>query len=77
MIPIDAYQMKYNWNVIPFEYFTISIDVSFLGILNKLCVVLIILNHLGLLKSMNWKWAILPYDLPSMHAFLIRNKYQM
>jgi hypothetical protein len=32
----------------------ISIDVAFfLGMLNKLCVVLIILNHVGLLKSTN------------------------
>jgi hypothetical protein len=31
--------------------------------------VLIILNHVDLLKSMNLKRAILPYDLPSMHAF--------
>ena len=32
-----------------------------------------ILSHVGLLKYMNWKQAILPYDLPSMHDF--KQKY--
>jgi hypothetical protein len=36
-----------------------------------------ILNHVGLLKSMSRKWAILPYDLPSMRAFIIKNEYQL
>jgi hypothetical protein len=27
------------------------------------------LNHVGLIKSMNRKLAILPCDLPSMHVF--------
>jgi hypothetical protein len=39
--------------------------------------VLIILNHVDLLKSMNLNLTILPYDLPSMHAFLIKSKYQL
>jgi hypothetical protein len=59
------------------SYENICWCIIFLGMLNKLCVMLIILNRVGLLKNMNLKWAILPYDLPSMHAFLNKSKYQL